>query len=492
MIPGDMMKVQVWRILMVSALMFVAALLPLGCAAPTPVTRKPNIVFVMTDDMPERLLHRMPEVHKRIVDRGLRFPNAYISESVCAPSRASILTGMYPHNTGVWMNGQPPYLYHDRESHGGLKVFREEGLEEHTVATWLEKSGYRTGLIGKYMNGYDASYVPPGWAYWAGRDTAGSGTNENGNVRDYSGQFMTDVYKDKALAFLKQATDRAGDPPFALFVWTNAPHLPPEYAARHADLYEDEVLNPPPSFDEADVSDKPQWIRELPRLSDEDRLMLSEWHRNQRRSLRAVDEMVGAILDLLQQRGVLGNTYVVFTTDNGTHMGEHRWWKESGAKHTAYEEAAGVPLAVRGPGVPAGEVRSQLVLNNDFAPTFADIAGAHVPKEVDGRSLLPLMEGKASSEGWRTALLNERPLAGGYQEGRRIPIPAYHALITNRYTYVEYETGERELYNRQEDPYQLESIHKTADPALLQALHARVMTLKACAGKSCEAAENGP
>jgi N-acetylglucosamine-6-sulfatase len=149
-------------------------------------------------------------------------------------------------------------------------------------------------------------------------------------------------------------------------------------------------------------------------------------------------------------------------------------------------------LAVRGPSVPAGEVRSQLVLNNDFAPTFADIAGAHVPKEVDGRSLLPLMEGKASSEGWRTALLNERPLAGGYQEGRRIPIPAYHALITNRYTYVEYETGERELYNRQEDPYQLESIHKTADPALLQALHARLMTLKACAGKSCEAAENGP
>src|SRR5215211_8835043 len=115
-----MMKVQVWRILKVSALMFIAALLPLGCAAPTPVTRKPNIVFVMTDDMPERLLHRMPEVHKGIVARGLRFPNAYIGESVCAPSRSSILTGMYPHNTGVWMKGA--------EYHGGLKVFREEGL----------------------------------------------------------------------------------------------------------------------------------------------------------------------------------------------------------------------------------------------------------------------------------------------------------------------------------------------------------------------------
>jgi N-acetylglucosamine-6-sulfatase len=478
MLPGDMMEIKVRHISKLFALVLVAVLLPLGCAPVTPVTEKPNIVFVLTDDMPEELLYRMPEVRERIVARGLRFPNAYVSESLCCPSRATILTGMYPHNTGVWTNGG---------SHGGLKVFREEGLEEHTVATWLAKSDYRTGLVGKYMNGYDASYVPPGWAYWAGRSDAGSGrqVNENGEVRDYSGQFMTDVYKDKALAFLKQATDQAEHPPFALFVWTNAPHLPPPYATRHADLYEDEILNAPPSFDEADVSDKPQWIRELPRLSDQDRLMLSEWHRNQLRSLRAVDEMVGAILDLLQRRDVLGNTYVVFTTDNGTHMGEHRWWMESGAKDTAYEEAAGVPLAVRGPGVPAGEVRSQLVLNNDFAPTFADIAGAPVPEEVDGRSLLPLID-NASSEGWRTALLNERPQAGGHY-----PVPAYHAVITNRYTYVEYETGERELYNRHEDPYQLESIHETADPALLQALHTRLMTLKACAGNSCNAAENG-
>src|SRR5215203_5056709 len=288
-------------------------------------------------------------------------------------------------------------------------------------------------------------------------------------------KFEVDAVKSKALAFLDPATDQAGDPPFALFVWTLAPHLPARYASRHAYLYNDEPFNPPPSFNEADVSDKPRWVRDLPNISDEERAQLSEWHRNQLRSLRAVDEMVGAILDLLQRRNVLGNTYVVFTTDNGTHMGEHRWWMESGAKDTAYEEAAGVPLAVRGPGVPAGEVRSQLVLNNDFAPTFADIAGAPVPEEVDGRSLLPLLD-NASSEGWRTALLNERPQAGG-----GIPVPAYHAVITTRYTYVEYETGERELYNRQEDPYQLESIHKTADPALLQALHARLMTLNACA-----------
>jgi N-acetylglucosamine-6-sulfatase len=140
MLPGDMMEIKVRHISKLFALVLVAVLLPLGCAPVTPVTEKPNIVFVLTDDMPEELLYRMPEVRERIVARGLRFPNAYVSESLCCPSRATILTGMYPHNTGVWTNGG---------SHGGLKVFREEGLEEHTVATWLAKSDYRTGLVGK-------------------------------------------------------------------------------------------------------------------------------------------------------------------------------------------------------------------------------------------------------------------------------------------------------------------------------------------------------
>jgi N-acetylglucosamine-6-sulfatase len=192
--------------------------------------------------------------------------------------------------------------------------------------------------------------------------------------------------------------------------------------------------------------------------------------------------MVGAMLDLLQQRDELENTYVVFTTDNGVHMGEHRWWLGAGgsSKNTAYEEAAGVPLAVRGPGIPANQVRPQLVLNNDFAPTFADIADAPVPEDVDGRSLLPVMN-STPPQSWRTAVLNEKPGGGGY-----------HSLITNQYTYVEYKTGERELYDRQQDPYQLSSIHRTASPALLDSLHSRLALLKACAGQSCRTGEDTP
>ena len=453
-----------------NAFLIIAFYLP-RTSAPIPPTTRPNILFVMTDDMSENLLDRMPQVDTRIVSEGINFPNAYVSQSLCCPSRASILTGMYPHNTGVWSNDGP---------HGGVATFRALGLEQRSVPIWLTENGYRTGLVGKYMNGYDGSYLPPGWSYWYGRFDGGA--NENGQIISTSGQFEVDAVRSKALGFLDPATDQAGDPPFALFVWTLAPHLPAaRYASRHANLYNDEAFNPPPSFNEADVSDKPKWESPLPLISDEEQAQLSEWHSNQLRSLRAVDEMVGAMLDLLQQRDELENTYVVFTTDNGVHMGEHRWWLGAGgSKNTAYEEAAGVPLAVRGPGIPANQVRPQLVLNNDFAPTFADIADAPVPEDVDGRSLLPVMN-STPPQSWRTAVLNEKPGGGGY-----------HSLITNQYTYVEYKTGERELYDRQQDPYQLSSIHRTASPALLDSLHSRLALLKACAGQSCRTGEDTP
>jgi N-acetylglucosamine-6-sulfatase len=469
MVPQTIMKASVLTIVLALFLPFISS------DTAMPQTERPNIVFVMTDDMPENLLRRMPVVDGRIVSEGIRFRNAYVSQSLCCPSRASILTGMYPHNTGVWSNSGP---------HGGVEAFRAQGLEQGSVANWLTASGYTTGLVGKYLNEYDASYVPPGWSYWYGRTETLNLANENGQIISTSGDVAVDAVASKALGFLDRATDQADDPPFALFVWTEAPHLPAtDYAPRHANLYNDEAFNPPPSFNEADVSDKPQWVRDLPPISDEEQAQLSEWHRNQLRSLKAVDEMVGAMLDLLQERGALENTYVVFTTDNGAHMGEHRWWLgRGGYKDTAYEEAAGIPLAVRGPGIPANQVRPQLVLNNDFAPTFADMADAPVPEDVDGRSLLPLMN-STPPQSWRTAVLNEKLLG----------IKGYHALITNRYTYLEHiKTGERELYDRRNDPYQLNSIHRTASRALRDSLRARLAPLKACAGQSCRTSEDTP
>lgn len=302
----------------------------------------------------------------------------------------------------------------------------------------------------------------------------------------YSG-VMTEVDRRKALAFLDGATDSSDDPPFALFAWFPSPHLPADHHRRYADLYRDEPLPKPSSFDETDVSDKPRWVRKLSRISDDEEKKLRTWHRSQLRSLRAVDDGIAHMLDLLEARGELENTYVVFTSDNGTHMGEHRRYTPNGAKNTAYEEAASVPFVVRGPGVPEGIVRDELVANNDLAPTFAEIAGAEIPPFVDGRSLQPVLSaGEPAS--WRTALLNERlenPRPGA-------PIPRYRAVITEGgYKYVEYVTGEKELYNLRADPLELRSIHRTADPALAAELRSRLWALQECAAAACRSAE-GP
>src|SRR5829696_7795809 len=335
-----------------------------------------NIVFVVTDDMEEEMLREMPIVQRRLVDEGVRFDNALVSDSLCCPSRATMLRGQYSHNHRVQTNSLPD---------GGARRYRQLDRDQSTFATWLEDSGYRTGLVGKYMNNAQRNYTPPGWDEWyAMVGSASEHTlDENGQVRDYPNvREMTAVYRAKSLGFLRHATDEASDPPFMLWIGTWAPHLPAKFSARHADLYENAKLRKPPSFNEQDLSDKPRWLREVPRLTEHQIQALQTENRDRLRSLRDVDEMVGAIMNLLRDRKELINTYVVFTTDNGLQRGEHRLLKKS----TPYEEAAGVPLAIRGPGVPPGEVRDQLVINNDFAPTFADWANTGVPGFVDGRS----------------------------------------------------------------------------------------------------------
>lgn len=383
----------------------VVLLTAIGSVRSVAAAERPNILFVMTDDQPKNTMMAMPEVTGRVRDMGMTLPNAYVSESLCCPSRASVLRGQYPHNTGVVRNSLP---------NGGVQSFRASGKESSTVATLLRRQGYSTGLVGKYMNGYNASYEPPGWSYWyakADASTPGQKVRENGRVIDFAGEpgNWGDRLDAKATDYLDRRTDQASDGPFALFFWTGQPHLQAgDYADRYAVMYSRATLDTGPSFDEDDVSDKPEWVRNLGRIGDRERDRLKQWRRNQLRSVRQVDDTLGAMLDLLRERGELDNTYVVYTTDNGTHMGEHRWFEEHGGKSTAYEEAANVPMFVRGPGVGAGSTSADLVLNNDLAPTFARLAGTTPQSFVDGRSLLPVW--RESSPIWRTAIMNERPL----------------------------------------------------------------------------------
>jgi N-acetylglucosamine-6-sulfatase len=461
------------------------AALPFLTRRATAQTTLPNILFILTDDQPDNTMLAMPNVASQIRGMGRQFTNAYVSESLCCPSRATTFSGQYPHNTEVMRNGPPQ---------GGVQTFREMGYEDNNIAHWLRTAGYSTALVGKYMNGYDASYKPSGWDYWyakADGNTPGEKVNANGNTVNLEGdgKTWTDRFTPKALDYLDRRTDQATDPPFALFFTPTQPHLEAaDYAARYASLYKNQTLDAGPAFNEADVSDKPQWIQDLPRITDAQRDTLRRWRRNQLRSVRQVDDAVGKMLDLLRNRGELENTYVIFTTDNDTGMGQHRWWNNHGAKQTPYKEAAQVLFFIRGPEIDPNTVDNEhLILNNDHAPTMMDIAGGSVPSStfVDGRSFLPVAKGNAPAD-WRTAIMNERPIPAGHG------IPTYHAVMTRRYTYAEYDTGEKELYDRALDSYEQDSKHEDPDYAdIMETLSSRLHDIEGCKDEACRTAENG-
>jgi N-acetylglucosamine-6-sulfatase len=451
---------------------------PLGASGARALTAsaRPNIIFVMTDDMPERLWSTMPTLRDRVGAQGARFTNAYVTQSLCCPSRATVLTGKYPHNHLITGNGAP---------NGGEPMFRESGQDLDTIATRVRAAGYRTALVGKYMNIYAGAYEPPGWSYWYAQ-SGRTNVNENGRVSDMPLPFPVTI-ANKAQAFLNRATDQAEDPPFMLFYWTPQPHLPANVPPGYGDLFPNAKLPRPPSFNEADVTDKPSYIKNRPRLTREQINQLEADHKTQRRNLAHVDDTLNNMLDLLKTRGELANTYVVFATDNGVHMGEHRYLVPRGSKSTPYQEAASIPLMIRGPDVARGVVRKQLVANNDLAPTFAAWAGVSPPQDADGRTIRPLLRATPPST-WRTALLNERRLL----EPDDSPSPNYDAIFTaSGKRYVEYPTTEeKELYNLGSDPYELVNAYDANAPQF--GLASRLHTLGDCAGEACRTEENGP
>jgi N-acetylglucosamine-6-sulfatase len=421
---------------------------------------RPNIILILTDDLDVNSIDRMPQLERYLIDEGLTFENAFVTDPLCCPSRATILRGQYAHNHGVLTNSPPL---------GGFRRFESRGNERSTIATWLNDDGYRTVLIGKYLNGMPQGYKPPGW------DESYTG----GFQAEH--QYHTDWFSDQADAFIRRA-DR-GRAPFFMYLATKAPHKPATPARRHRNEFRGLEAPRPPSFNEEDVSDKPAYIRRKAQFSARKIDQIDDLYRRRLRSMLAVDEMIGRLVRRLDSTGQLNNTYIFFTSDNGFSLGEHR---RSWAKGVAYEEAIRVPLIVRGPGVPAGGVRDHIVLNNDFAPTFAQLGTASAPAFVDGRSLNPLLDrDPPEPANWRSAFLVEGH-AGGQSN-----YPTYSAVRTSDHLWVEYTTGERELYDLQNDPYQLESMHENADPALREDLKGRLAALERCSQQACRNAESG-
>lgn len=436
---------------------------------------RPNIVFIMTDDMAKSDLRHMPKTKKLLGYQGTTFDNAFVTYSLCCPARATFLTGQYTHNHGILTNA-----IYDR---GGEPRFRELGRDKSTIATWLDGAGYRTAHVGKYMNGYDDTYVPPGWDEWytlVGRFHVNQRLNENGKIKSYDKPSVDDILKQKSAQFLSK---NAGNEPFYLQVSTHAPHGPASYPPRHADKFAG--AKPPryPSFNEKDLSDKPSWLRSKERLTQTEQSKIRDSHRNRLRSLLVVDDTVAQVVKVLREKGELSNTYIVFTSDNGYHHGEHRI---PFGKWTPYEEAIRIPLVVRGPEVPAGKHRSQMVINNDFAPTFAEFGNSPAPN-VDGRSFAPLLRNSVP-ETWRSQFLVE-----SWHTNLSSSPPTYKAVRTRNMIYTEYRTNpiQRELYGLKTDPYQLTSRHRTKNRELVRRMRSSLSRLSTCEGAECRAAEGG-
>jgi arylsulfatase A-like enzyme len=497
------MCARLWRVCASLFVLLCLGLAQIAAGAQVDPSQKPNVVLILTDDMAASDMRwnderAMPYTKKLLAERGMTFTNAFASYSWCCPFRATMLLGQYAHNHEIFSNGPP---------HGGGPKFIARGHDKRTFAVWLQEAGIKTALVGKILNHYllKTFGTLPGWSYVAMVDNAHTSydydllTHDDGLLHygNKPKDYLNDVLTRYAMEFLRQA---AAEPePFFLYVGTSNPHSPTIAAPRHIGLHQNAVLPRSPAFNEADRSDKPALIRSLPPLNDAQIDELTVEYRRRLDSLAAVDEMVRDIVETLEVTGELDNTYIIFTSDNGFHLGEHGL---IAGKNTAYTTDTRIPLIVRGPGISAGAVSDALIVNTDFAPTFAEVAGLTFPSSVDGRSFLPLLIDRDATWTRQSVLLERRipeeqlfrqASAAGIAMQEVEQAGRFNGLMTKEWLYVEYlDTGERELYELAADPHQLNNVAKDAGPAFLAMLSGRVAALASCAGAECRRIEDLP
>ena len=462
---------------------------PVSTAPASP--SRPNIVFVLTDDLSNNLLPYMPHV-AALMDEGMTFTNYTVADSECCPSRASILTGDYPHTTGVYLNNGPT---------GGFRTFDRLGDEQRSFALPLQRQGYRTAFMGKYLNNYYASYpapvamgdwtppedtyVPPGWNEW---DVVGNGypqynymLNHDHRVIHHGARpkdYLNTVLQLYGRRFIKHSAD--AHRPFFLEVASFSPHTPDTAAPQ--DVHKFAHLTPPadPSFDTIPVN-APHWLAMRKPLTKADINAIDRQFRQRVRAVQSVDRMIGQLEAKLAATDQLNDTVFVFSSDNGYHMGQYDLLP---GKLTAFDTDVNVPLIVTGPHIEAGSSNADLVQNVDLAPTFEQLAGATPSPAVEGRSVVPLLHGHVVP--WRTFGLIEHhgpdlnpgdPDVQTLAEGNP---PSYDAIRSPTFTYVRYSTGETEYYDRTRDPYELHNLAPDLSPAQVQQLNGWLGALTAC------------
>ena len=394
-----------------------------GCRFPLAKDNRPNFLIIVSDDQRFDTMDYMPNTQQLIFDQGVTFSSGYITTPFCCPSRASILTGLYAHDHYVHVNTNK--------------------LNLPTVVDDLHKNGYYTGLVGKYLNSWDGN-ARPEYDYWV---SFFGGTvpsyydpelNINGKWEKKTG-YMTYLFEDYVKEYLDKATSQRK--PFFLLFAPNAPHAPYTPLKEDKGLLQDLAPFRPPSYNEADISDKPSAIANKPLINEEDATVIDNTRRRQLLTLISLDRSIGGIMEKLKETGELDNTVVIYISDNGKHWGEHRL----DTKSTAYEEAVKVPFAMRYPPlIPTPYVEGKIVGNIDIAPTVYDLSETKMPDVIDGMSLVNLINGNGE---WRSSLMLEAWPDRGH----------WMSMHTEQYVYIETENDKSEFYDLAVDPYEMEN-----------------------------------
>lgn len=450
----------------------------------TTAAERPNVVMVLTDDMRKDDLRHMPHVRKLLVERGMTFRQAQSPHPLCCPARAEILSGQYAQNNGVHHNSGP---------YGGWEAFDPSS----TIATWAQDEGYRTALHGKHLNHFEnGSAADPGWDNF---DILLEPATDYANFDFFNG---TSYRNDYVTTRLDQRTvsdlERwAGATPYLVMANHVAPHVwmprsargdgdddrggrPPKVAPEHKRALPglEPAAFKAPSFNEADMRDKEKIVRSRAGLS---RSEMSTLNLARIRSLLSVDDAVKNLVDTLRETGELDNTYIVFTSDNGYALGEHRFT----GKDRLFDEIMDVPLVVRGPGVPAGKKSDRLVSLVDLSATLTSLMDLSPDSTLDGEDFSATLLGRKATSRRDTMLIQ----TGGKATGVRDPGWTYRGVLTERYSYarrVNDRMRDGFLYDRAQDPYELRNLIRSPRYApVRRELERRLRALGDCSGREC-------
>ncbi|TRX95422.1 hypothetical protein FHL15_003753 [Xylaria flabelliformis] len=482
----------------------------------TPLTnqdapRRPNVVFILTDDQDARLesLQYMPLVKKHLIEQGTYYNKHYCTTAICCPSRVTLWTGKTPHNTNV-TDVNPPY--------GGYPKFVAQGFNDDYFPVWLQQSGYNTYYTGKLFNAHTVNnYHSPYPSGFTGSDFLldpytydylnSTFQRNDEEPRSYEGKYSTDVVAEKAYGFLDDAVHDTKGKPFFLTVAPIGPHSnivvgdmsstkadrpgfsEPISAKRHQSLFEGVKVPRTENFNPGHSSGA-NWILELPQQNQSNVDYNDHYYRQRLRALQAVDELVDGLVARLKEYGILDDTYIVYSSDNGFHIGQHRLQP---GKTCGYEEDINVPLIVRGPGVTPNYTTDIVTSHTDLAPTFLELLGIPLRDDFDGKPIPVTKAEIEATEQTRREHVNVEYWGIAISEGIHQPLTREH----NTYKAIRLSSVDYSLYYSV-DPGQLNNLLASSDSVsnktlvaglpkekVASRLDALLFVLKSCQGLTC-------